>query len=41
MASSPNHHLEFTVSMFPRLLGGKEVCILDDNLDVLMDEFLI
>lgn len=41
MASSPNYHLEFTVSMFPRLLAGKEVCILDDNLNILEDEFLI
>lgn len=41
MASSPNNHLEFMVSMFPRLLEGTEVCILDDNADILVDVFLI
>lgn len=41
MASSPNKHLEFMVSMFPRLLVGTEVCILDENIDILVDDFLI
>lgn len=41
MASSPNSHLEFMVSMLPRLLEGIEVCILDDNLEILGDDFLI
>jgi len=41
MASSLNNHLEFMVSMFPRLLGVTEVCILDDNVNILVDSFLI
>lgn len=41
MASSPNSHPELMVSMLPRLLEGIEVCILDDDLDILVDDFLI
>lgn len=41
MASSPNNHLEFMVSMFLRLLEGTGVRILDENIDILVDGFLI
>lgn len=36
MASIPNNHLEFMISMFPRLLEGTEVCILDEKVDILL-----
>lgn len=36
MASSPNNHLEFMISMLPRLPEGTEACILDEKVDILL-----